>query len=91
MGNEMAKVLAESLKTLPYIESINLTDNNLTCDGLTAIFNILQYIPNLTSLDVADNAISEQSASALAQYLCTPNCSLVKLGLCHADVDDGVS
>ena len=55
MGDQMATVLAESMKELPYIQSINLKDNNLSCTGLVPIFNVIAHIPNLLSLDVGYN------------------------------------
>ena len=55
MGDLMATVLAESMKELPYIQSINLKDNNLSCTGLVPIFNVIAHIPNLLCLDVGYN------------------------------------
>ena len=91
IGDKMAVILAESIKELPYVQSINLKDNNLSCIGLCAIFHAVMNITNLLSLDIADNNIGPDSSLALGDYLQTPNCPLVRLGLQHADVDDYVS
>lgn len=88
MGDANAIILAESLKTLPYIQSIDISDNNLTCDGLCAVFEAIASIPDLLSLDIAQNDIGPDSAGALGRYLSNPNCPLIKLGLRHSDVDD---
>jgi len=88
MGDVNALILAESLKALPYIQSIDISDNKLTCDGLCAVFDAISNIPNLLSLNIAQNDIGPDSASALGAYLSNPNCPLVKLGLQHSDVDD---
>ena len=53
MGDDMAMILADSIKTMPYIESINISDNKLSCDGLCAIFDAISDNPNLLSLDIA--------------------------------------
>lgn len=91
MGDQMAYRLAESLRSLPYIESLNIVDNNLSCEGLCAIFDAIRDNPNLLSLDIAENNLGPDSATALSNYLISESCPLVKLGLNHADVDDYVS
>ena len=88
MGDQMAVLLAQSLKSLPYIQSIDLTDNNLGCDGLCAIFESIKSIPNLLSLDIGHNDMGPESSLALGSYLSNSACPLVRLGLGHADVDD---
>ena len=86
----MAVVLADSLRDLPYVQSIDLQDNNLTDLGMSPILASILSINNLLELNLSDNVIGPVSAAALATYLSAPQCPLVRLILRNADVDDGV-
>ena len=57
MGDKMAIVFAKALKDLPLINSLNVCDNALTDDGLTAILDALLHLPNITNLDISNNKI----------------------------------
>ena len=88
IGDKMAIVLAESLRNLPYIQSINLADNNLTDLGMSPILHAILPIPGLLELNLSSNIIGPDSARALAEYLSGTGCPLVRLLLHSADVDD---
>lgn len=87
----MAVLLADSLRNLPYVQSIDLSDNNLTDVGMSPILLAIITIPNLLELNLSNNIIGTEAAEALSSYLSAPNCSLVRLILQDADVDDFVS
>eukprot|EP01031_Cornospumella_fuschlensis_P030219 gene30219-36515_t len=88
MGDEMAILLSEALISTPYIESVNITDNNLTDKGLSSLVNCIVSMPSITYLNMSFNVIGSEAASALAKYLSSPTCSLKSLILQKADVDD---
>mmetsp|Transcript_26381 Transcript_26381/g.39138 ORF Transcript_26381/g.39138 Transcript_26381/m.39138 type:complete len:1369 (+) Transcript_26381:243-4349(+) len=88
MGDRMALVFAESLHDMPYIHSINLSDNNLTDQSIHAIICAVVSIDSLTALDLSENVVDGDAAKALAQYLRMPTCPLKKLNLRKADIDD---
>lgn len=66
MGDDMAVMLAESLRDLPYVQSINLADNNLTDMGLAPILEAITTIPDMLELDLSQNTIGPMAAAALA-------------------------
>lgn len=37
IGDQMARLLAESLKSLPFIQAINIADNRLTDEGMGSV------------------------------------------------------
>ena len=49
MGDQMARILADSLADLPYLQSVNIADNRLTDEGMGPIINAAVQIPSLLS------------------------------------------
>ena len=88
MGDEMAQMLAESLADLPFINSINIADNNLTDRGMKPLLDAAITMPKLTTLDMSDNVIGPDTADALACLLTKEPPTLERLILSKADVDD---
>lgn len=88
MGDTMAQLLAESIRGLPFIESINIADNMLTDDGMGPIILAVVDIPGLLQLNLSQNEIGPVSARALFEYLQSDSCPLERLILRSADVDD---
>jgi hypothetical protein len=86
MGDQMACILAESMKSLPFIQSINLMDNKLTDDGLGPLLKAALGIPGLLELNLSQNEIGSVAAEAMFHYLCWDKCPLQKLVLANADV-----
>lgn len=88
MGDELGILFAESLRDLPMVRSINLTDNNLTDISLGPIINAVVDLPGMTSLDLSSNEVNSETSRALALYLNAHTCPLKRLTLRNADVDD---
>jgi hypothetical protein len=89
IGNEMAKILAEALPSLPYLQTINLSDNNLEDDGLSAIIKAIAEHPTIEIVDISQNIIGSEAANALANFVGNPECQLQCLRLSDANIDDG--
>jgi hypothetical protein len=89
MGDDMAILFAEAIVEVPYIESINIADNNLTDVGLGPIINAVIHMKDLIDLDISYNTIGPVAASSLSTYLAKESCPLQRLVLRRADVDDG--
>jgi hypothetical protein len=88
MGDELCTLLSEGLNDMPMINSINLSDNNLTDKGLMPLINSISVNPNIRELYLSHNVIDDDSAQALARYLSAPNCTIEKLILQDANVED---
>ena len=84
----MGVIFAESLKELPFVHTLDLTDNNLSDVGLNPIIKSVISLPNLTDLNLSQNVVDGESSKALAVYLSTASCPLKRLVLQSADVDD---
>jgi hypothetical protein len=89
IGNQMAKVLADALPNLPYLQAINLSDNNLEDDGLSAIINAIAKHPTIEILDISQNIIDSEAARALANFVGNADCRLKCLRMSDANIDDG--
>jgi hypothetical protein len=89
IGNQMAKVLAEALPTLPYLQAINLSDNNLEDDGLSAIIRAIAQHATIEIVDISQNIIGSEAAQALAEFVGNPDCKLQCLRMSDANIDDG--
>jgi Ran GTPase-activating protein (RanGAP) involved in mRNA processing and transport len=76
------------VKDLPFIEKINLSDNNLTDKSLSKIINSIITIESLTDLDLSDNVIDGLAATALAVFLGSSYCKLKRLIMKSANIDD---
>jgi hypothetical protein len=88
MGDEMARLLSIAIPDLPFIQSINLTDNRLSDDGLAPILEAIMKMDSLLELHLSDNEIGPVAAELLSQYLLLQTCPLQRLIMCKADVDD---
>ena len=84
MGDQMGLLLAESISGLPFIQSINISDNKLTDVSLGPILTSIMSINNLLNLDLSENITGPIFAKLLAEYLAKPSCSLIKLTLKNA-------
>jgi hypothetical protein len=69
MGDTMAAVLAKSLPDLPFVHSIDLTDNNLTGAGLQPLIHSIAQLPSLTKINLSQNIVNRVTAIALASYV----------------------
>lgn len=87
MGDAMGVIFAKSLENMPFLEWINLTDNNLTGKSLHAIIDAFHSLHTLTHLNLSCNEIDRPAAAALATYV-AGNATLSTLILSQADLDD---
>jgi hypothetical protein len=88
IGNDLAVLLAASLPTLPMLEGLNISDNNLTDVGLVPIVKALTNCVHLQSFDVSRNKVDAETAQELLSYISTPACKLTHLIMGNANVDD---
>lgn len=88
MGDAAALVFARSMQQMPHIHTLNISDNNLTDAGLTALFAAVVTMASLTRLDISNNKLDRRAAAALAKCLASSECGIVQLTLCDADIDD---
>ena len=88
IGDEMAVLFAEAIVDIPYVEALNMADNNLTDKGLSAIIDAISRMKDLIDLNLSYNVIGENAAGSLSSYLASPSCALIRLALQRADVDD---
>lgn len=89
MGDRLGMLLAKGLQDMPLITSINLTDNNLTDISLKPLIDAIAGNPSITELFLSQNKIDSEASEALANYLSSTDCTLTKLVMRKADIDDG--
>jgi Ran GTPase-activating protein (RanGAP) involved in mRNA processing and transport len=88
MGDTLGILFADSLRELPYVHSINLNDNNLTDLSIGPIIRSILTMTHVTSLNLSNNLLNSNSTTALADYLSSPSCTIKRLILQDADLDD---
>lgn len=88
MGDQMAIHLAKSISDMPFLDSVNISDNALTDTGLKPMLISILNISTLTELNLSQNEIGPESAEAIAAYIGKEGCTLKRLVMQHADVDD---
>ena len=88
MGDDFAELLATGLNSMPSVEVLDISDNNLTDNGLKPLIDSITNNPNIRVLDVSGNVIGPLASSSLALYLGRTDCRLKCLRMCGADVDD---
>ena len=87
IGNDVARLLADCLSDMPFIESINFNNNNLTDEGVASILEACQPISTLKKLDISRNKMDDDAADALADYVQMEDCPLESLVMQVSDVD----
>lgn len=88
IGNQTAILLAEAMDRMPYLQTLNLADNNLDDTGLSAIIRCVSKHSTLEVLDISQNTISFGAAKELGSYVGSENCFLKSLRLSSAGIDD---
>ena len=83
----MGLTFAKSLQDMPFVESINISHNNLSDVSLCPIIQAMSSLPNLTCVDLSQNVINRDASTALAGFV-AQNETLSTLRLNRADVDD---
>ena len=78
LGDKVVRLLAQALGDLPDVESLDLSDNNITDASVVPLLAIameqssttgLSPFASLRQLDLSDNSLGTPSALALAAYL----------------------
>lgn len=88
IGNQTAILLAEALDKMPYLQALNLADNNLDDVGLSAIIRSIAKHSTLEVLDISQNIMDDDASKALAAYIGTEECQLKCLRMSSTDIDD---
>lgn len=88
IGNQMAIILADCIHQLPYLQVLNLSDNNLEDSGLSALLRSIKKHPTIEHLDISQNIIDDEAATALADFIGNAECRLQSLKMSDANIDD---
>lgn len=86
-GDATLVALTTVLAALPALDTLLLSDNNLTDAGFTPLLETVRHLPNLTALDLSGNDMDD-SAATLRDYLGSEDCTLVNLTMKQTDIDD---
>lgn len=88
MEDEILKLLATILQTLPRLKSLSLPGNYITRDGITNLASVAaNHFPDLESLDLSYNPLTNQCIPSL-NILLSKTRNLKKLSLCATDMTD---
>lgn len=88
LEDEILKLLATILPSLPRLKNLNLAGNHITRDGVTNLAAVpADQFPDLESLDLSFNPLANQSIPSL-NVLLTKSTNLKKLALCATNMTD---
>ena len=88
LGDDYIIYLSDVVSDLPCLTKLNLRDNRLTDRGMGVFIHALAHQQRITDVDISENKIDSASAEALTHYLKDPHCTLMKLRMANADLDD---
>ena len=88
IGDDMCLILTESIRQMPYLQSLIVQDNNLTDASLGPLVQALVKMPNILEVDISNNIVGDLASNTLSNYLSNPECPIIKLVMQAADVDD---
>lgn len=88
IGDKIASILAGCLSSLPYLQVLNLADNNLTDSGLCDLLESAAKHKEIEELDISNNIVGQHASQALGAFLGNPDCRLRSLRLRDANIDD---
>jgi Ran GTPase-activating protein (RanGAP) involved in mRNA processing and transport len=88
IGDKIAGILAGCLSSLPYLQVLNLADNNLADKGLSELLNSASKHKEIEELDISNNTVGTAASKALGAFLANPDCKLRSLRLRDANIDD---
>ena len=69
MGDELGVVFAEALKSLPYVQRINIQDNRLSDIGVEAVLRAIMDKKDVVSLIIGFNKVDGDAAETLGEYV----------------------
>lgn len=88
LEDEVLKLLATILPSLPRLKNLNLAGNHITRDGVTHLASVsANQFPDLESLDLGFNPLTNQSIPSLNTFL-TKTKNLKRLSLCATNITD---
>jgi hypothetical protein len=85
IGDSMAIELTSALTELPFLHTVDISENSLGDEGLVAMLNAFSCMPGLTALN---SQTMRSNPEALGYLVSSKNCNLKKMILRRADVDD---
>lgn len=88
IGDKIAEILAGCLSSLPYLQVLNLADNNLADHGLSELLLSASKHKEIEELDISNNTIGTAASKALGAFLAHPGCRLRSLKVRDANIDD---
>lgn len=88
IGDKMCLILTESILQMPYLQSLIVQDNNLTDASLGPLVQALVKMPHILEVNISNNIVGDLASNTLSDYLSSPKCSIIKLVMQSADVDD---
>lgn len=88
IGDKIAEILAGCLSSLPYLQVLNLADNNLADRGLSELLISAAQHKEIEELDISNNIVGVAASKALGAFLGHPGCRLRSLKLRDANIDD---
>jgi hypothetical protein len=88
IGDKIAGILAGCLSSLPYLQVLNLADNNLADKGLSELLASASKHKEIEELDISNNTVGTAASKALGAFLANPECKLKSLRLRDANIDD---
>jgi len=88
LGDKMTSMFMECYRDSTTLESVTLTDNNLTDKGLGPAIRAIIEIPSLTYVNISENIMGPQAAEALLALLDTDHCPVRQLVLRKCALDD---
>jgi len=88
MGNSVAVEFANAFVDLPYLEELNISDNNLEGSGLACIVSSLKNCPRICKLNISENKVDSGVVQTLVNYLGDENTALTSLSLARIKLSD---
>jgi Ran GTPase-activating protein (RanGAP) involved in mRNA processing and transport len=88
MGDNQALALSMVLPRLAHVESLRLSDNRLSDQGVRGVVRAARAMPRLVTLDLSRNKIDDSASAEIRDFVASNVCMLRTLVLRAADIDD---
>lgn len=79
LGDEIAEILSRCIAHLPRLESLNLSGNSFSDNGLTPLIEAIALRSDIHTLNLSKNKVDLRSSGALQRYVGTNRCKLKTL------------